>query len=273
MSDSVSRHYGAGGRLAERIAAELRSRGLDPERLRAADLEALDEFHFLGRAATLELVDWLDLRPESQVLDIGSGLGGVSRTIAEHAGCHVTGVDLTEEFCEAAAVLSDWVGLSGATGFRQGDATRLPFPDAAFDGAVTVHVAMNVADKPAMYAEARRVLKPGARFGVYDILQGEGGEVLYPAPWASEPSISHLATPNEMSAHLRGAGFTILHEADSTAESQRWLEDRMVRPRDGRAPPVTTQFLFGSVSREMARNQVIGLRERRMLTYAFVCEA
>jgi ubiquinone/menaquinone biosynthesis C-methylase UbiE len=41
---------------------------------------------------------------------------------------------------------------------------------------------MNIAAKDKMYAEARRVVRPGGIFAVYDILQGEGGDVLYPAP-------------------------------------------------------------------------------------------
>ena len=114
----------------------------------------------------------------------------------------MTGIDLTQAFCDAAAALSDWVGLGGRVSFRQGDATGLPFGNAEFDAAMTIHVAMNIARKDRVYAEARRVLKPGARFAVYDVLQGEGGDVLYPVPWAREPSISRLATPDAMQSLL-----------------------------------------------------------------------
>jgi len=273
MQEPVSTHYSGGGGLADKIANDLLKGGFEPTKLSASDFESVDEFHFRGRKASLELLAQMNLKPISKVLDIGSGLGGVARTIAEVAGSHVTGVDLTQEFCDAATAISGWVNLSEKTEFRQGDATILPFPDDDFDGAVTVHVAMNIPDKEAMFAEARRVLKPGARFGVYDILQGEGGDVLYPAPWASEPSISHLATPEEMSGYLLGAGFKILHEADSTLASYNWLRERITQPKPKKSLPVTTQLLFGIVSQEMTRNQLLGLEERRMLTYCFICEA
>ena len=273
MNDTVSTHYTGGGRLADKIAADLREAGIEPNNLRASDMESIDEFHFRGREATLQLLEQMELSPNSKILDIGSGLGGVARTMAEEAGLYVTGVDLTQEFCDAANVISEWVNLSDKTNFLQGDATNLPFPEDHFDGAVTVHVAMNIPDKAAVYAEARRVLKPGARFGIYDILQGEGGEVLYPAPWASEPSISHLATPEDMSAHLLAAGFNILCETDSTSESYRWLKERTEQPKHDKSLPITTQLLFGSVAGEMTRNQLQGLSERRMLTYSFICEA
>jgi ubiquinone/menaquinone biosynthesis C-methylase UbiE len=110
----------------------------------------------------------------------------------------VSGIDLTEAFCEAAKVLSDWVGLGDRVAFHHGDATDLPFEDDRFDAAMTIHVAMNIAAKDKVYEHAKRVVKPGGVFAVYDVLQGEGGDVVFPFPWAREPSISHLATPKEM---------------------------------------------------------------------------
>src|SRR5215469_10896868 len=170
----------------------------------------------------LELADVIAQNLQSAGLDIGSGLGGPARMLAETYGCRVTGIDLTEAFCDAATAMSDWVGLSNYVSFRQGDATKLPFADKQFDAAMTIHVAMNIAAKDKMYAEARRVLRPGGIFAVYDALQGEGGEVLYPVPWAREPSISHLATSDQMSSLLIGAGFKVLDVQDSTDESQSY---------------------------------------------------
>ncbi|MFD1160740.1 class I SAM-dependent methyltransferase [Roseovarius aestuarii] len=273
MNEPVSAHYRGGGSLAAKIAIGIRDAGLEPNSFRASDFEPIDEFHFRGREATLQLLKQLNLNQTSKVLDIGSGLGGVSRTMAEEVGVHVTGVDLTQEFCDAAIAISAWVNLGDRTSFLQGDATDMPFPDDHFDGAVTVHVAMNIPDKAAMYSEARRVLKSGARFGIYDILQGEGGEVLYPTPWAANPSISHLATPEEMSAHIMSAGFRILSESDSTSESYHWLKERTTKSPSTSPLPVTTQLLFGTDAAKMAKNQLKGLNERRMLTYSFICEA
>ena len=63
--------------------------------------------------------------------------------------------------------MSDWVGLGRRVSFKQGDATNLPFANKQFDAAMTIHVAMNIAAKDKMYAEARRVVKPGGVFAVY----------------------------------------------------------------------------------------------------------
>ena len=194
MADRVASHYSENLKLADAIAEKLRSVGKDLNKLAAADLAMVDEFHIRGRKATLELGEKMNLNAGSHVLDIGSGLG----TLADVYGCQVTGIDLTQAFCDAATAMSDWVGLGGRVSFKQGDATNLPFENRTFDAAMTIHVAMNIAAKDKMYLEARRVLKPGGIFAVYDVLQGEGGEVLYPVPWARDPSISHVATPDEM---------------------------------------------------------------------------
>jgi ubiquinone/menaquinone biosynthesis C-methylase UbiE len=272
MSDNVASHYARGADLAHAIAESLRSAGKDIGNLSTADLGTVDEFHIRGRRATLELAQSLNLGSTSHVLEIGSGLGGPARTLTETYGCRVTGVDLTPAFCDAAVTLSGWVGLGDRVAFRQGDATNLPFSDGEFDAAMTIHVAMNIAAKDKMYAEARRVLKPGSRFTVYDVLQGEGGDVLFPVPWAREPSISHLATPDAMVALLSGAGFKILDTQDSTEESQRWFEEIAARTAQS-APAVTFQTFLGNDFPTMARNQVRNLQDRRIRTVTYICEA
>lgn len=270
-ADKVEHHYSAAIDLAGVIAANLREAGKDLDRLIPSDLASVDEFHVRGRKATLELAASLAIDTSSRVLDIGSGLGGPARTVAEAYGCHVTGIDLTEAFCSAANTLSGWVNLASQVEFRQGDATGMPFDDASFDAAMTIHVAMNIARKDQLYAEARRVLKPGGRFAIYDILQGEGGDVVFPVPWARTPSISHLATPDEMLQLLSKAGFRIVTVRDSTEESERWFEDVAKRMASS-VPAVTFQAFLGNDFPAMARNQVLNLRERRIRTVSYACE-
>ena len=271
--DAVARHYSDGRDLADVIAHALRSAGRAPDALSPRDLATVDEFHIRGRRATLELGERLGLGPSDRVLDIGSGLGGPARTLAETRGCHVTGIDLSAEFCAAARRLTEWVGLTELVAFQTADATAPPFAEAAFDAALTVHVGMNIAEKDRLFAAARRVLKPGGLFAVYDALQGEGGDVLYPVPWARTPAISHLATPEEMRALLAGAGFAILEEADSTAESADWFAGVAERIAADGVPPVSFQLFLGDDFPAMTRNQVRNLAERRIRTVTYLCRA
>src|SRR5262252_5482139 len=166
MADRVASHYSENLELADVITQNLQSVGRDLNKLTAADLATVDEFHIRGRKATLELAAQMNLNADSHVLDMGSGLGGPARTLAEAYGCQVTGIDLTQVFCDTATAMSDWVGLGGRVSFKQGDATNLPFENRTFDAAMTIHVAMNIAGKDKMYLEALRVLKPGRIFAV-----------------------------------------------------------------------------------------------------------
>lgn len=269
--NEVSTFYGGRGGLVTAISSGLEAAGVNRAALLPADLAPVDEFHIRGRAATVEIIDALGITADSHVLDLGSGLGGPARTIAELTGCTVTGVDLTPEFCEAATALSEWTGLSERTRFQVGDATATGLPDASVDAAMTVHVAMNIPDKPALYAEAFRVLRPAGRFVVYDVLQGEGGEVRYPVPWANDSSTSFLATPQDMREMLAAAGFEVVSEVDSSAESLVWFQEMLARiQRDG-LPPVTFAVFLGEAFRQMTENQLANLAERRIRTVMFVC--
>lgn len=272
MKSAVERHYGIAD-LAGKIAASLRGAGKDLERLTTADLAPIYEFHIRGREATVELAKRMEIGAGSLVLDIGSGLGGPARAIAEAHGCRVTGIDLSAEFCETAQQLSRWVGLSNKVSFSRGDATDLPFASGTFDAAMTLHVGMNIAAKDLLYAGARRVLKPDRIFAVYDILRGEGGEVLYPVPWARDRSISHLATPSEMRKHLEGAGFRIEAEEDSTDASERWFKRTAAQMAVSSAPPVGLRQFLGSDAAQMTSNQVRNLTERRIRTVTYICRS
>lgn len=272
-TEQITDHYARGDNLAEEIAQRLYKAGKDLDKLTTGDLAPVDEFHIRGREATLQLAERMKLSPHDHVLDIGSGLGGPARTLAETYHCKVTGVDVTPTFCEAAQVMSTWVGLDDKVSFECADASDLPFPEGSFDAAMTIHAGMNIADKATLYQQARRVIKAGGIFGVYDVLQGEGGEVLYPVPWARQAPISHLVTPGEMESLLVGVGFRVLDVVDSTTDSETWFQTLAKHVAESGPPPVSLQIILGDDFAQMTRNQARNLAERRIRTVSYICEA
>ena len=272
MSDfeSIENHWTRGD-IGEVILTALAGMGKDPDNLAPEDLAAVDEFHVRGREATLELAPRLELTSSSTVLDVGSGIGGPSRLLAVEFGCKVIGLDLTEEYCQVAAMLAGRTGLAERVEYRQGNALDMPFEDGAFDAEITQHVAMNIADKAVLYGEMHRVLKPGGLMAIYDVMQGAGGEVHFPVPWAREPSISHLATPEELRALLEGAGFEIVHWRDTTAQGRDWFRARVKAAQEGGPPPLGFHLLLGPDFPEMAKNQVRNLEEDRIALIETVC--
>ncbi|HZH25766.1 MAG TPA: methyltransferase domain-containing protein [Azospirillaceae bacterium] len=209
----VARHYTRGG-LEQKILDALVADGKDIDKLAPSDLSGADEFHLGWRAATVELAKDLGLAPGMHVLDVGSGIGGPARYFAEAHGCRVTGIDLTPEFVEVANAITRRCGLADRVEFRQGSALSLPFADGAFDAATMIHVGMNIPDKAAVFGEVRRVLKPGARFGVYDVMRVGDGGIPYPMPWAETADTSFVETPDTYRRLLNHAGFGIEAEHD-----------------------------------------------------------
>src|SRR5512135_933686 len=197
VNEAVQTHYTRAD-LGDAILAALESAGKDVNRLTPEDLAPIDEFHIRGREATLELARAAGLDATKRVLDVGSGVGGTARCLAKEFGCRVTGVDLTDEYCRAAAMLCARTGLAHLVDFRQGDATNLPFDDCTFDVVWTEHVAMNIPDKTRLYNEMHRVLNPGGTLAIYDVLAGPSGPVLFPVPWARAPDASFLVQPDEL---------------------------------------------------------------------------
>lgn len=270
LEQEIQRHYRRAD-LAAAILEALRAAGTDPDRLTIEDLAPVDEFHVRGRPATAELAHGLGLGPGMRVLDVGCGIGGPSRHVAATCGCQVVGIDLTEEFCTTAALLADKVGLGTQVAYRQGDALAMPFADASFDAAYTQHVAMNIADKAGLYAEIRRVLKPGAGFGIYDLLQGAGGEVLLPAPWARDPSISFLVRPAELRSLLQAAGFEILGWRETAAEARLWVAQMTARMAEPNPPPAALQLMLGADAGPIAQNVFRNLLEGRVVPTEVIC--
>jgi ubiquinone/menaquinone biosynthesis C-methylase UbiE len=215
IEEAVSRHY-AKSDLETIILDALRLSGSDPEALTPDDLAAIDEFHMGGRAATAELAQALALRPDMRLLDIGSGLGGAARYFARNAGCQVSGIDLTSDYVATATSLTRRVGLAGRVDFRVASALALPFEPASFDAATVIHVGMNVADKDRLCSEAARVLKPGSRFAIYDVMRTSTGDLAYPVAWAAGPETSFIEPPAAYRRALERAGFTSLEERDCT---------------------------------------------------------
>jgi sarcosine/dimethylglycine N-methyltransferase len=221
--DDVKSHYGSAG-LAERLKAALAVFGPEDRRLTPGQLAGLDQFHTRGLAATAELAEMAGIGPAMSVLDVGSGLGGPARVLAAARGCRVVGVDLSEPFVEAARYLTQRTGQAVQVSFRAGSALDLPFGDGAFDAAFLQHVAMNIADRPGLYRQIRRVLKPGGRFATFDIVSA-GGQPHYPLPWASTPATSALMTAGATRAAIEAAGFRTAVWRDDTEAAKAWMAE------------------------------------------------
>lgn len=269
---AIAQHYSR-GTLEQQILEVLTTIGLDPENLDPDQLAPVDEFHVGGRPATVELAHQLDLRPGLRVLDVGSGLGGTARYLARHHAVDVTGIDLTAEYVEVATSLTRRAGLADLVRFHQGSATELPFPDGAFDRACMLHVGMNIADKAALFAEVRRVLVPGGRFGVYDVMRLAPGEISFPVPWAASAATSFLAEPAQYRELLAKAGLSVRSERDRRDFAVEFFRELSARIAEEGPPLLGLHLVMGPDAPLKIGNVVDGLKRGVLAPTEMICVA
>jgi len=262
-NENISGHYTVGD-LGTRILEALKAAGRDPENLAVDDLAPVDEFHIRGRVSTEELAAWAELGRDQAVLDVGCGLGGTGRYLASTVGCHVTGVDLTEEYCRVGEMLSERVDLADRTSFRQGSALDLPFDSARFDVVWTEHVQMNIEDKASFYGELHRVLKPGGQLAFHDIFAGDRSDLQFPVPWAGDASISHLVPPESVHTTLTDLGFSVVRWEEKTEESAAFFRTVLERVRAQGWMPVGLHLLMGEDAETKFANVLGNLEKGRL---------
>jgi SAM-dependent methyltransferase len=267
----ITGHYSR-GTLLRRLDASLIDDGVDPAHATIEALACYDQFHGRGLEATVEMADLLEVATTDHVLDVGSGIGGPARYFAHRYGCRVTGIDLTAEFCDVARVLTRRVGLDGNVAFECGNALAMPFANDSFDGAYTMNVSMNIADRAGLYREIRRVLKSGAWLMLSELAQGTGGEIDYPTPWASSADTSFLATPDETKAGLVDAGFDVVRVASTLVETLAAIAAARAMVERGEKPPHrAVQLIHGDSAKEAMANTARGLTEARIVPIEVLC--
>lgn len=255
---SVAAQYSTGG-VRERIDAALRDAGKDFDRLTPADFASFEDFHSLGRIGTAALLEAAHVTAADHVLDAGSGIGGTARLLAAEHGCRVTAIDLTDEYCDTARWLNGLVNLHDRIDVIEGDVTDLPLPDADFDLVVSQHVQMNIADKPRLYSEARRVLRPGGRLALWDATAGPRQPIRFPVPWADVPERSHLITPDKLATTLQDAGFAL----DVWNDLTEFAVTAMTPVFDAPSDPVGLQLLVPDIQTKV-RSLLKNARENRL---------
>jgi SAM-dependent methyltransferase len=272
MTTDVAAHYAAGGPF-DRVSAAVEQLAPDGGPLTLDRLDGFDEFHTAGRMATVKMAGLLDPSPDDLVLDAGAGLGGPARYLADQFGCRVIGLDLTPEFVAIGNLLNERTGMADRVELRVGDVTATGLADESVDHCWTQHVAMNIADRKGLYGELRRVLRPGGRFALFDVIDGGGGELLLPVPWATRPEHSHLVTRDDLRTLLEAAGFRIDVWDDPTDEMVEILRGMLAGPPPGSAPPVLHASLFIDDLRAKGASYFANMEQGRTALALAACTA
>lgn len=198
-------HFELGAPVALRV-------GYDADRLADVPTGAVESFAGVGY-----FFDLAALQPGESVVDLGSGSGMDAFYAAGLVGPtgRVYGVDFTTEQLDKARRLANQARLARVE-FREGRIESLPLDDASVDCVISNGVINLCADKPAVFAEAARVLKPGGRLAISDIVseqQLKDAIVCNVDLWAS--CIGGAAQHDEYRRAIESAGFTITHDREN----------------------------------------------------------
>lgn len=267
---TIADHWGRGDVYARILAAlEKTSKPLDT--LTIEDLAPVDHFHARGFPATVELADQLPIKAGQHLLDIGCGVGGPARYLAQRFGCKVSGIDITPPFIEAAQGLTKLLHMEAQVALSLGDGNRLPYADATFDGAYTQHVTMNVADRNGFFSEAYRVLKRGAFFALTEHGLGPAGSPHHPLPWSEDGSGAYLKTPADTQRYLETAGFVDVTIEYTGAKYLEGYNRAIALAAQGALPPLGIHLLMGESAPQKTKNSARNIEERRTEPVKILC--
>lgn len=259
LETAVANHYKVPD-LLTRILKALETKGIDLDKLTPDDLAPVDEFHIGGRPATEYVVAKMSVSNSQHILDVGCGIGGATRYLAAQYGCRVTGIDLTPDYIEVARELAARTGLDRQATYQVASALNMPFHEAHFDGALTLHVAMNIRDRAGLYGEVARVLKPDAIFCVYDVMKGQRDGLIYPVPWAETAATSHLTSADETVMFLENAGFEIREIEDRKDFAIEFFRQSLQAAKQG-PPPLGLHLLMGPLGQRKFDNMLANLEQ------------
>ena len=218
---------------------------------RSLDCQNLGGFALLERHVAV-VAEYQALGQRQRVLDIGCGLGGPGRYLADRFGCAVTGMDVLPMRVQAAATLTQMVGLGDRITYCQGDATRLPFPAQQFAQAWLLDVSIHIANKAALFGELARVVQVDGLLVLHDQLgplPPAMRSVTRRAPYLA------LALP-QLVRSVEGAGYRVLTWRDTTDLVLPYMQGRREELRQG-----------------MERGAQAARRQRRLATITAYIEA
>ncbi len=257
METQVKEHYSS-ETLLSRIEEALDKAGKDRENLSIKDIAPMDQMHSCGIPATLNLLEKAKIPANAGLLDIGCGLGGSCRAVAQNRDCKVTGLDLSESLIEAAKVLTKYTKLDKSISYKTGSVLDLPFEAKQFDVVLCQHILVNIKDTKRAFSECLRVLAQKGKLIIHEITRGPGPDLVMPVPWADRAEISCIKPWDTYTTMLSDLGFVREYEKDQTEMATNWWQKihENKQKNQGKVFPITPALVFGNNADEFSRTML-----------------
>jgi arsenite methyltransferase len=189
------------------------------------------ELHPGGENVTRRALEMIMLGPGDRLLDVASGSGVSALLAAREFEASVTGIDYGEQAVRGATAAAKAAGHEYRVRFAPGDAEALPLPDESFDAVLCECSLCTFPDKPRAIAEVRRVLRPGGRVAISDVvIDPERLPTQLMGPLATIACVGSALTPAGYQDLLGAAGLEVFavesRDADAAGLAGR-VEERL----------------------------------------------
>ncbi len=257
-------------RNVDRVFADLEAIGIGPhDELQVDDLSAFDQYHYEGTDAVDSAALALGAGSQSHILDVGAGLGGPARHLADRTSARVTALEIQPDLHTTGEALTARVGLEHLVEHRLGDILAGDAGDRKYDGIMSMLCVLHIADRATLFGRCAAALEPGGTICLDDYVALAALTEQERERLATTVACPYLPTADRYVADLSEAGFGSIQVIDKTADWAAFVADRLERfrvarpdltDRYGRSTVAALDEFYTTVAELFAAGRVGGLR-------------
>jgi len=212
----------------DRIFNELREIGKsESDNLSVEDLTKFDQFHYHGTDAIDLAIRILGINNNSKILDIGSGIGGPARYIANKTGAEVTAIELQSDQNNLASDLTKRCGLTVKVNHICGDILDYDFKDQKFDAVVSWLTLYHISDHQILLKKLYDLLNPNCFFYTEDITSRINLNEAELKEIEKEIYGKHLPYFDKYISNLEHHGFELIFSEDMSSSWTDFTKERI----------------------------------------------
>lgn len=224
-------------RHPERIYNELDAIGYKKDAsLKVGDLVLFDQYHYLGTVAIDEAIRSLNINSKNKIIDIGSGIGGPARYLAQKTGCLVTALEIQPDLHAIACSLTQRCGLSGSVQHLCGDVLNFTAGADKFDFVVSWLAFLHIPDRISLLKKCHDILKPGGKIFIEDFYKRAEFTKEELGVLSGDICCEYLPNAREYEEQLAKSGFTEIELIDKTDCWKNFVRERLEKFIENRGP-------------------------------------